>query len=53
MVFIVLIDKDQLINDNVKSHAFYDLYSLKSCFLTYTRIESLQRLKQKNEFFQI
>ncbi|SDI72118.1 hypothetical protein SAMN05421542_1860 [Chryseobacterium jejuense] len=31
-MFVALIDKDQLINDKVKSHGIYDLYLPKSTF---------------------
>ncbi|VEH17998.1 Uncharacterised protein [Chryseobacterium nakagawai] len=40
-MFIVLRDKDQLINDNVKSHCIYDLYPLKFSFLRYNRLKNL------------
>lgn len=40
-MFIALVDKDQLINGDVKSLSIYDLYLLKFSFLTDNKIKSL------------
>lgn len=40
-MFITLVDKDQLINDQVKSCCIYDLIYIQILFLRKSKIESL------------